>query len=242
MPESKAPVSLYMQIKDKMMEKIKSKEWRLGEKIPSESQLCEKYNVSRITIRQAIAELTRDGYLESKRGAGTYVTLPDFQSDSDEVYSIKNEIKKRGYHAWFKVISFTTEDPDEETMRRLHLEADELVYSLERVIYADEIPMAYEVNKLPVKYFPELTAGKIEERNSLYAALKEEYGYVPTDAKEALSARLVNDHMAELLNVECPFATLVIRRVTKQLEEHIEYSMSYVRGDLFWYGAKLKQL
>lgn len=235
-------MSLYMQIKDEMMNKIKNREWVLGNRIPSENQLCKMYNVSRITVRQAIAELTRDGYLESRRGAGTYVTLPTLQNDADELYSIKNEIRKRGYHAWFKIIALNIEEPAEEDIRRLHLNPGEKVYSLERVIYADEIPMAYEINKLPVRLFPNLTIQQIEERNSLYSVISEEYGLSPTEAKEALSSSLADKHMAELLNVKRPFATLVIRRVTKQLEDYIEYSLCYVKGDLFWYGVKLKQL
>lgn len=242
MKSNKTSMSLYMQLKEEMMEKIKSREWILGSRIPSENQLCKMYDVSRITVRQAIAELTRDGYLESRRGAGTYVTLPTLQNDTDELYSIKNEIRKRGYHAWFKIISLKVSEPDEEDIRRLHLTPAEKVFSLERVIYADEIPMAYEINKLPARLFPGLTSKQIEERNSLYSVIKEEYGLAPTEATEALSSTLADKRMAELLNVKRPFATLVIRRVAKQLEDYIEYSLCYVKGDLFWYGVKLKQL
>lgn len=59
-----------------MKQLIEDGEWKPGDKIPSENELCDKFEVSRMTIRQAINNLVEQGYLYRKRGIGTFVQLP----------------------------------------------------------------------------------------------------------------------------------------------------------------------
>jgi GntR family transcriptional regulator len=65
---------IYYQIKQTIKNWIINREFSLGEKIPSENELAEKFNVSRLTIRQAISQLIQEGFLQSRRGEGTFVT------------------------------------------------------------------------------------------------------------------------------------------------------------------------
>ena len=76
MLDSNLPVSLQYQLREIMFEKLNSGEWKEGEMIPSEHELCEEYGVSRITVREVLKELVQSGYLKRKQGKGTFVSKP----------------------------------------------------------------------------------------------------------------------------------------------------------------------
>ncbi|MGF8289295.1 GntR family transcriptional regulator, partial [Klebsiella pneumoniae] len=72
-------VPLYRQLKDKILSDISSGKLAEGEKIPTEIELSELYNISRITVRNAVKELVAEGYLVKKQGKGTFVCLPKIE-------------------------------------------------------------------------------------------------------------------------------------------------------------------
>src|SRR3989337_1313489 len=65
---------LYVQVYSIIKDKIEQREWPAGSQIPTEDDLCTTYNVSKATVRMAIAELVRNGYLKKQQGKGTFVT------------------------------------------------------------------------------------------------------------------------------------------------------------------------
>ena len=93
MLDDKAPVSLYYQLKEEMKEKIKAGEWPAEFKIPPERELCSIYGVSRITVRQALEDIKREGYIYSKQGRGTFVTRPKIELDLEKFYSFSEDMQ-----------------------------------------------------------------------------------------------------------------------------------------------------
>ena len=75
---------LYVQIYSIILEKIESGEWPLGTQIPSEDELCRIYDVSKVTVREAIQELAREGYLKRQQGKGTFVLYSCPASGADD--------------------------------------------------------------------------------------------------------------------------------------------------------------
>lgn len=73
-PDRKLPTPLYAQIKQILLDRIQAGEWQTGNSIPTETELCSAFNVSRITVRCAMKELVTEGYLERTSGRGTFVT------------------------------------------------------------------------------------------------------------------------------------------------------------------------
>ena len=82
MLDKSRPIPLYYQVKESLLEKIKSNQFKVGDLIPSESELQEEYNVSRITIRRAIQELVQEGHLHTVQGRGTFVSKPKVSQNS----------------------------------------------------------------------------------------------------------------------------------------------------------------
>ncbi|MCD6317868.1 GntR family transcriptional regulator [Candidatus Aerophobetes bacterium] len=111
-------VPLYYQLKQIIKEKILSGEWKVNERIPSESELCDEYRISRETVRHAIMELVREGMLHRKQGKGTFVKNPEEsqkagnvrgkaiglvipymrQGGPEIVSGVENMVHSRGYH------------------------------------------------------------------------------------------------------------------------------------------------
>ena len=71
--DKKAPIALYFQLRENLTQKILSREWEPGARIPTEKELCEMYDVSRITVRKALDELEQLGYIVRRQGKGNYV-------------------------------------------------------------------------------------------------------------------------------------------------------------------------
>src|SRR3989304_3864057 len=92
-------VPLYRQIKADLLEQIKSGQLPPGERIESELELMARYGVSRATVRQALGQLVAEGYLEIRRGLGTYVATPKLEQGLGGFYSFSREIERLGMRA-----------------------------------------------------------------------------------------------------------------------------------------------
>ena len=93
------PSPLYMQLKEKIVEKIHTGQWVAGSKIPTEHQLCQEYQLSRITVRQALESLANDGYIVRQQGRGTFVSSPKIDTKLSTFYSFSPTI-------WYSVSYF----------------------------------------------------------------------------------------------------------------------------------------
>ena len=102
---SESALPVYVQIKNYVVEKIQTGQWREGDPIPTELALCEQFGVSRMTVNRALRELTNDGLLIRIKGSGTYVAQPKFQSTLIEIRSIAQDIRERGHQHSCQVLS-----------------------------------------------------------------------------------------------------------------------------------------
>src|SRR5450756_1435327 len=98
------------------------KEWNPGDKIPNELALCHEYSVSRITVRQALTDLEREGYIIRKQGKGTFVSFPRIEQNLTSFYSFSDEFKKRGFRPSNKILEFHLTIPVSEIAVKLGIE------------------------------------------------------------------------------------------------------------------------
>lgn len=232
-------VSLYNQLKDVLLNKILNGEWSNGEKIPNEYQLCDMYNVSRITVRQALAELTKRGYLQRRQGSGTYVTIPKIENNLTSFYSLSEEFKKRGLSSVSRVLEFHLQIPQKDIVQKLGLQdKSREVYYIKRLRYADNIPVAIEVTYLPATLFRGLKEQDLEE-HALYDVMREKFGVVPSTAEESIGAINLGDKEAIYLGVKKDVAVLRVERFAYSAETCIEYTIGFIRSDIFHFHVKL---
>ena len=231
--------SLYSQLKDSILKKILDREWIPGERIPGEHELCRQYKVSRITARQALAELVRMGYLVRKQGSGTYVTIPKIEQSLSSFYSFSEEFKRKGFKPHSKILEFHMMIPQEEIAHKLGTYGKfKEVYYIKRLRYADDIAVALEFSYLPSSLFPGLTKEDIKT-NPLYDVMRDKYGIFPINADESIGAVNLDEKESFYLGVRDNSAALQIERFAYNGETCIEYTLGYIRADIFRFHVKL---
>ena len=210
---------LYLQIKRKLVDRIKDNEWMPGDAIPSESQLMQSYNVSRTTIRQAIRDLANDGIIETHRGKVARVK----QKPNDGMQNPGVLHHESGEKFSAKVLRSTYTVDHYFAKNQLQLENDEEVYFLERLRIADGTPIGFQQLFTPA-HIGELIAGEAESWFDIFPLLGMHAVYYSA-IKENVTATLANQYEADLLGIMSGDPLIDISRVTLGNDNRpIEYS------------------
>ena len=200
-----------------------------GDAIPSERALVVRLGVSRVTVRQAIADLVDGGVLERVHGKGTYVTGPQVDSRL-HLTSFSREMRDRGLLPATVVLSAREEPADDDVAYALRIRPGRPVIRVERLRTADGTPMAYEVGYYPSSLFPGLLQ---RELGALYDVFASEYGVVVTSGEQTVRAESADAHQARILGIAKRAPLLVQERVTYAGERVIELSTSWYRADRY---------
>lgn len=239
MLNDKLPVTLYSQLKEHIIAKIRLGEWAVDSKIPTERELCELYSVSRITVRQALDDLASEGYIYKKQGKGTFVKTKKFNQPFGSMYSFSDEIKKMGATPSSSILSFDTITPGIQIREKLGLRSEDTVFELKRLRNADGEPYALEFSYIPCSLAKGLTREDIEEKG-LYRSMRECCGIEPSQALETFEAVNLSDEQVKLLKARKKAAAFLIERITYWNAFPVELCESYVRGDKYKYHILLK--
>src|SRR5690625_2077020 len=149
---------------EELIEKIDNKVYQYNEKLPSEREFCEIYDMSRITVRQALQELAREGYIYKLHGKGTFIAPKSYNQNLVKLYSFTDEMKEMGKTPATKVLSFEEITINEQLAKKMDVKPLDEVFQVIRLRLADDEPLMYETSYLPKKIFPNLTANDLEER------------------------------------------------------------------------------
>lgn len=139
----------YITIHDKIKEQIDNGIWKIGQRLPSERDLADEFGVSRMTLRQGITLLVEEGILQRKIGSGTYVASTRVQEKMRGTTSFTELVQLQGKTPSSKLLSYTRTKPNEKEVEQLGLSRGEYVIRMERVRYADNVPVVYEVASIP---------------------------------------------------------------------------------------------
>ncbi|RHW49301.1 MULTISPECIES: GntR family transcriptional regulator [Lactobacillus] len=222
---------MYIKIHNQIKREIESHIYKVGSRIPSERQLALKFGVSRMTLRQAIKTLEDEGILEQRLGSGTYVANQKVQEKMSGIMSFTDITHANGQIPSSKLISYRVGKPSLSEMERLHLAKDQTILRMERIRYADNVPICYEVVTIPHK----LILGMSKENISthLYRTL-EQNGYEIGRVTEHISAAIANENAARLLNAKKGEALITRLQVTELSSgEPFEYTRASYVADRF---------
>lgn len=231
---------LYCQLADIIKEKIESKEWTEHTKLPPERELCDIYDVSRATVRQAMQELEVSGYIYKAHGKGTFVQPLKIKQDLLKFYSFTEEMKKLGKTPTSEVIDFTIVEANEKKAEKMQISVGEPIYKFTRLRLADNEPMMLETTYVPCSRFPGLSKELLEQR-PLYDILTKDHGITLTTAEERFVPVLTRDYEAELLQYRESAPSMMIERLTSADGTIVEYTIGIARGDKFEYRVVLQQ-
>jgi GntR family transcriptional regulator len=224
---------MYMRIAEAMAALLKSGAHPAGYPLPPERVLCERYGVSRMTLRQAMSILEREGLIESHRGRGTFVAPNRLQKQQQELRSFTEEITARGGKSESRLISFQIIAPPPSAKEFFGLAEGDKVYEISRLRYKDGAPLAAETALIPQKICPWLERFDLG-KNSLYRILEESYGLRLQTGVEQISAELPSATHRKLLCVPKNTAVLVVNRKTfTDTGIPLELTRSVYRGDLY---------
>jgi GntR family transcriptional regulator len=212
-----------------ILEELIETELSPGEAIPSERALVVRLGVSRVTVRQAIADLVAAGLLERVHGKGTYLTGPQVDSRL-HLTSFTREMRDRGLVPATLVLSAAEQPADNGVSEALRIRPGQPVVRVERLRTADGTPMAYEVGHYPSVLFPGLLQ---RELGSLYDVFASEYGVVVSSGEQTVRAESADAHQARVLGIAKRAPLLVQERVTYAGERAIEMSTSWYRADRY---------
>lgn len=227
----------YSQLYDILLQKILSHEWKANEKMPTERELCQRYNVSRVTVRDTLNRLAESGYIYRIQGKGTFVSIRKIEKKFTKLYTLRKRFEDKGTPHEVKTLLFETLVPSKNVQNKLHLAPTEETYKLIRCFYADHIPYALEISYVPTCHFPDLSPNAIQERG-LYASMQL-YNIVPEYATENIHViRLANEE-ALTLGLKPNDLAVEIDRVTLSNHLFIEFTISLIKTDYFYYTTEL---
>ncbi|ASK64337.1 GntR family transcriptional regulator [Virgibacillus phasianinus] len=221
-----------------LINKIKNQAYRENEKLPSERELCDLYDLSRITVRQALQELEREGYIYKLHGKGTFVAPESYNQHLVKLYSFTEEMKQIGKKPTTNVMSFKEMAVDERLADKMNLSPSEEVFQVVRLRLADDEPLMYETSYLPKKVFPHLTGHDLKHK-PMYDVFYEGYHVNVTKAVERFSATMIRKEEAGHLQMLPEQPAMLIKRHAYHNEQVIEYTISVSRGDKFDYTVEL---
>lgn len=217
------------------MAQIQNKEYAVGELLPSERNLVGLYGVSRTTVRLALDELERKGYIARRHGKGSFVVDTHKKLvNLSEMYSFTEEMKRLGKKPQTILLDYVIVDNDERIFDKFHPKPSKLI-QLIRLRTADGTPMLFEETYIPYDKFKSMTKETIKQR-ALYNIFEEDFDEIVKLAQEELSAGMASKKEAEKLGLEEKSSVLEIYRTTiNQKNEVIEYTESKARPDKFTY-------
>jgi GntR family transcriptional regulator len=223
-------VTKQRETRERVLELIES--LAAGDAIPSERQLVTDLGVSRLTVRAALDELVREGYLVRRRGSGTFVAAPKVQKGTD-VTSFSDDMRRRGLVPASRTLDLRSVPAGARLGRILHVSPSEPVLSVKRLRFADGEPMAIELLHVRASLVPGLTAEDLE-RSSFYDLLADRYEVSIVGGTQTVEPTVTNDEESTALGVPLHSPALLFERVTRTATgEVIEFTSSTYRGDRY---------
>jgi GntR family transcriptional regulator len=211
-----------------------------GSPIPTERSLAAEFDVSRTTVRQALAELTVEGRLLRVQGKGTFAAEPKV-AQRLQLSSYTEDMKAQGREPSSRLLEVSEEPADADISRLLGMRAGAKVLRLHRLRLADGEPMAIETTHLPLARFRGLrryvTAG-----GSLYQVLRERFGVEMGHAEETIETALASPAEADLLGADVGLPMLLLSRHSFDTDgKPVEWVRSVYRGDRYKFVATLNR-
>ena len=186
----------YRKIQNAIRRRIDSGQLKPGNNVPSERELARIHSVSLMTARHALTELARDGIVERRHGAGTFVAPPKIHFN--KLLGYTEQMASLGLTAQSKIVTSSIVHREPEIAARLSLPPNARLGRLERVRLAADEPVAFEVCYWSVEEYPALMNAPLD-KISLFAVLERECGVELAYADEEIDATDADPRMTELL-------------------------------------------
>ncbi len=217
MSEYSSHIPLYSKIRDELRAHIFAGHTQPHEKMPSESELITKYGVSRITVRQALSELEKEGLLFKVAGKGSYVSKVKPFQGLGRLQGFAEAMSSHGYEVYNRVLSINSLSASPEIAKRLSLTEGSLISEIRRVRFLNREPVSVDVSYISGHIGERLAREDLGVRD-IFHILENDYAIPLGYADLTIDASLADKQQAELLQVDSGSPLLRVERLTHTLE------------------------
>ncbi|MET7462592.1 GntR family transcriptional regulator [Nonomuraea sp. NPDC005501] len=226
-----SPVPKYFQLREILLDLIDSDELSIGAAIPSERELCQRFGLSRMTVRQAVDHLVSEGRLHRVPGKGTFVARPKIEL-ALQLTSFSDDMRARGMEPGSRDLDRRIVRASAHLAKELGIQPGEEVHFIERLRTADGEPLSIERAHIPVRLAPGL--GELDlSGKSLYELLESRYGLVMDAGELTIDGGIADPSDADLLKLPRGGAVLLLQRRSFAGGVCAELGVSTYRADRY---------
>ncbi|MEO1768908.1 GntR family transcriptional regulator [Candidatus Enterococcus ferrettii] len=194
--------ALYKSIFNDLCKQIEEGIFSKGDILPTEAKLGKKYNVSRVTIRQAMQLLAENDYVKKIQGSGSHVTYSPVKTTLDrssKIRSFSEEMLSIQKVPSAQVLKFELVFASNQLSKELDLEEKAPLFYYERILFADEEPYCFEYGYMPTKYFPDFTITNLTGSKMKY--IEDERNFSLVYSQQIVHAILADEKLHNYLKV-----------------------------------------
>jgi GntR family transcriptional regulator len=237
--EKKTGIPLYLQIKEHLLARIDSGAWTEGSLIPTESELCGEYGVSKITVREAIKILVMDGRLSRVRGRGTFVTKRKIEQRLNRFFSFTRWARQNGIEPASRILKVETMPCAPPVAAHLGIPEGRPAISIERLRLGNGEPLMLETIWMDAGLCPDIHLRDLANV-PLNTILEREYGIVPGRALETIEPRTADPYVSRLLAIDRDVLLMLVEHTAYATDNRIIYFVtSLYRGDRVKFSIEL---
>lgn len=232
-------VPLYLQLAERLNQSIQDGTYGEGEKIPSEQELMERYEVSRVTVRLAMRELLEDGRIIRKQGMGTFVRQRVISQDMDEIFGLYPSLVRRGLNPATKILSYDFEAPAFEVRKHLELRReDQVLRMIRQFLLGKSILLVGQIH-IPRSIAEHWTQDEAVHTNS-FRLIEENAGIPIHNSDVKITAATASPPMSKWLGLPKGSPLLQVRRLAYSVEKRpVEYTVFSFRADSYEISTRI---
>jgi GntR family transcriptional regulator len=235
-PVSQMP--LYTQIREILRRRILDGSYPPHSQMPSESQMMSAFDVSRITIRQALGDLQKEGLIFKVMGKGSFVAKPKAFQSLSRLQGFGEAMTTSGYETYSLLLSAKPVAASAVVAQRLQLKPEAPVFEIQRLRYLNREPISVDVSYFPPDIGERLTQEDLATRD-IFVILENDLGRNLTHADVQIEAISADESLARHLDIAEASPLLRIERLTWADDRPIDFEFLYYRGDAFQYRLRI---
>lgn len=240
-PLDSPAVPLYARIREELRSQILAGTFGVHERMPSESELMRRYDVSRITVRQALGELQKERVIFRVPGKGSFVAAPKPFQELGRLQGFAEAMARHGYETWNRVLGIRVLAADDLLAGRLGVEEGEALTEIRRVRHLERTPVSLDVTYVRHKLGERLAREDLATRD-IFLILENDYGIALGHADLAIDAVLADAAVGDALGLPAGAPILRIERLTCAADgTPLDFEYLYCRADNFQFRLRLSR-
>jgi DNA-binding GntR family transcriptional regulator len=231
---------LYLQLYDILKKKIESGEWSINSQIPTEEDLCSMFSVSRATVRTAVLELVRHGYLKRQQGKGTFIFKNVVSEGLSMLTSFREYLFEEGLNFSTSLLARTVMMPVDDLDARLDIPPDKHIIYIKRLRLTGNEPVLLQESYIPYHICPLLLEDDIENI-SLLELFEKKYGIRITRVSNHIDIAYLSAEEGRILGLPENSAAILLTQYFHSGETLFMYTRSVKRPDRFQISIELER-